>query len=173
MPKTIKKNRNYYRKLTIRKGRKNKTTIEKLVAKAFYSLTKKEMQMIDNPEQIIKTVTNLIWADSQLSLSPYQAISAYAKQRGRLNKMGTKMDIWKMFRTDGETRSVYNKFNSYMYRNGYSASKYWFDNVTIKIDRSVVFAICELPTKTKGVNYSTLEIEYNYSGGEIYAYMSL
>lgn len=171
--KNTRLNKRYYQSVKISAGRKKRETIESIVRKSYESLPKKYKTMIEDPELIINVTTNLIWADKGIKISPYAAIKSYAQQRGRMQKMGTKYDLWKSFRTDPETSAVYNKFNSYMYRHGYSASNYWFENVELKIERSVIYATCNLPNTGKGVRYDSLEIEFDYSGGEISAYMTL
>lgn len=166
-------NKRFYQRVKISAGRKKRETIEDIVRKSYQALPQKYKEMIEDPETIIKATTNIIWVDKGRSISPYAAIKSYAQQRGRMQKMGTKYDLWRAFRTDPSTSAVYNKFNSYMYRNGYSARNYWFSNVEIKVERSVIYATCELPKNSKGVRYDTLEIEFDYSGGEIVAYMTL
>ena len=164
----------------------SKEQIEKLIRRVYNSIPKKYVYERSDimPVKLFKplietdadlTIRNLagqIWSDGQTT-NPYKAFSELARSRGRKSWLGTKDEVWNLFRTDPSTSPVYNKFNSYMYRNGYSASQYWFVHSSIKRDGAVIYATCELPEKTKGVRYDTLEIEYDKSSGEIVAYMTL
>ena len=120
----------------------------------------------------VRQLTYMVMNDIK-KVNPYNAFSEWAKGLGRMSGLATKDFLWRRFKTDANTSAVYNKFNSYMYRNGYSASRYWFENVELKpMWKSIITASCELPSQTKGVRYDTLEIEYDYSSKEIYAYFT-
>ena len=145
----------------------------------------KELQK-DDEHRIIRLVSNMIYAGE--NVEPYAQIKSYIRQQYRSGWSGTKRDIWNAFKTDSETRPVYNKFNSYMYRNGYSASKYWFQNVKLERDRKIIICTCELPDKSQlksfkssyklrnireKVVYDELIIQYNYSDNTITANFTL
>ena len=164
-----KKGRVYYTKLELQRGRKKKSTIEKIIEKTAKFLPKKLQDYID--PSVIRSLTNQIWVDSYKGINSYEALKEYAKSRYRHSGMGTKEDLYRRFRTSPETSSIYNKYNSYMFRNGYSARNYWFDKVQFKNDGSWVLTEAELPRLSKGVHYDSLEINYNYSNHEIEAYL--
>lgn len=164
-----KKGRGYYTKLEIQRGRKKKSTIEQLVQNAAKYLPKNLQEYID--PAVIKSLSNQIWVDTYQSFNAYSKLKSYAESRYRQSWARTKNELYTRFRTDPETSSIYNKYNSYMYRNGHSAKRYWFDNVELKIDGSWVISTCELPKLSKGVHYDQLEISFNYSNHEIEAYL--
>lgn len=164
-----KKDRVYYTKLELRRGRKKKSTIEKLVSEVAKHLPKLYQEFID--PSIIKSLTNQIWVDSFRSFPVYSQLYENAKSAYKHSWTGTKNWLYKIFRTDAQTSSMYNKYNSYMYRNGYSASKYWFNNVDMEEDGEWILTTCELPKLTKGVHYEVLEFNYNRSTHEAEAYL--
>lgn len=95
-------------------------------------------------------------------LSPKRLFIAQAKSRARHLNIETKQFIFRNFRE--LEPAVYAKYNSYMYRNGYSASQYFYENVTLKKDKSMVTATLPLPKAKPGrFSYGELEITYDYS----------
>ena len=113
-------------------------------------------------KQTIQTVAHLVNISGEEGIDVYQALKEVAKQRYNRTYSHQKKEVWDIFKK--EETSVYNHYNSYVYRLGYSASKYWFENVKFtNLEKSLVTTILELPNKGKGVSYSTLEIVYDYS----------
>lgn len=97
-----------------------------------------------------------------------------AKKRAkRTLNLETKQYLFRRFRQ--EEPAVYAKYNSYMYRNGYSSAKYFYDNVTLKKDKDSILANLILPKAKPGrFSYSELEIFCLYSpkeDGRIEAYL--
>ena len=164
-----KKGKVYYSRLQLQRGRKKKETIERILEKTAKFLPKKLQSYVD--EAVIKALTNQIWVDKEMSFSGYTALGEYAKSRYRHSMQGTKEELYRRFRTSPETQPVYNKFNSYMFRNGHSARNWWFQNVKFTGESSWIFATCELPKLSIGVHYELLEINFNYSNHEIEAYL--
>lgn len=137
----------------------------------------------DDEYRIVRLISNMISAGEEVE--PYAQIKSYIRQQYRGSWAGTKRDIFKYFKTHLQTRPIYNKFNSYMYRNGYSAVRYWLDNVKVEKVKDVIYCHCELPSLGKlralsnrsrrwkeKVRYESLEIEYNYSSDQIVAYFT-
>lgn len=167
-----------------------------------YIYTKKGKQSVrlykytikEDAELTIRNLTSQIWFDSKkvngvdvpVEINPYTAFSELARSTARSGNIGTKEELWKKFRTDPATSQVYMRFNSYMYRNGYSAKGYWMNNVKLNTDHNINYATCELPVleqlkplskrsrrwKEK-VRFESLEISLDRSSGEISAYMTL
>lgn len=165
-----KKGRVYYTNLEITRGRKSKKTIEKLLKEARKYLKKKYQPYID--EAMIKRFTNQIWVDTDVKFKVVERLQNYAEQQRYHAAAKRKEDIYRQFRTDPRTKPVYDKFNSYMYRNGYSARNYWFNNVMLSWEENFVFATCELPALSKGIHYDVLEIDQQLTGGsEFEAYL--
>lgn len=167
-----KKHAAYFRRIgVVQAGRyTRRSRIEYIVQRSYDALPKKLKQYIDDPEQAIQVTTNLIMqSGSEGQVNPYEALRQVAVYRQKKSGDNTRAYIWARFRS--EQPSVYAKFNSYMYRQGYSASGYWFDNVALSQEGSHIEAICELPAKASGVAYFVLEIEYDFSGHELDAYL--
>ena len=164
-----KKGKVYYSRLQLQRGRKKRETIEKILKKTAKFLPKKLQDYVDN--DIIKFFTNIIYIDSYKKFDVYTGLMKQAKQKYSHSWQGTKEDLYRRFRTSPETQPIYNKFNSYMFRNGYSARNWWFQNVQFTGESSWTLSTCELPRLSKGVHYDTLEINYNNSNHEIEAYL--
>jgi hypothetical protein len=178
--KLVKRSDKYFKKLgVVTPEGKNKKTIEYIVRRSYEALPKRLKEFIENPERNIKVLTNtIIQAGRGGELKPYQAFVELAKNKQRSSYYGTKRDIFREFRV--QEPALYAKYNSYMFRRGYSSTKYWFDNVGITLDGKIARTICELPSldlkpkKTAGRPrgfYSALEIQYDLSTGRITAYM--
>lgn len=159
----------YFKRIGIvQPGRRRRSTIEYIVQRSYEALPKGLKEYIEDPEQAIKVTTNLIMqSGSEGQVNPYEALRQTALYRQKKSGDNTRQFIWNRFRE--EESSLYNKFNSYMYRQGYSARNYWFDNVALDQHGSIIRAICELPTKPQGVSYDVLDIEFDFSGQELTA----
>lgn len=72
----------------------------------------------------------------------------------------TKREIYRKFRE--EESSLYAKYNSYVYRNGFSSAKWFLDNASVKVQGSIVSITVPLP-KGKRFSYDELVLEYDYS----------
>lgn len=180
LSKLKKRSDRYFKKLgVVTSEGKSKATIEYIVKRSYEALPKRLKEFVDNPDKIIKVATNtIIQAGRGGQFSPYKALVEMAKSKQRSSYYGTKMAIFREFRVQEPT--LYAKYNSYMFRRGYSSTKYWFDNVGITIDGKIARTICELPSldlkpkKTAGRPrgfYSALEIQYDLSTSRITAYM--
>lgn len=162
----------YYKKIGIitPKGR-TKKQIEYIVSRSFDALSKNLKQYIEDRQQLISIVTNTIIASGEVGqVNPYKAIQTYARQRKRRAGGGTAEFIFRRFRE--EYPGLYSKYNSYVYRLGYSSSQYFYDNVEISETGSVIEATLELPQKTSGVVYNQLNITYDFSGQDFWAEMN-
>lgn len=148
----------------------------------------------EDAELTIRNLTSQIWLDSKkvdgvdvpVAMNPYVSFSELARSSARSGNIGTKEELWKKFRTDPATSQVYMRFNSYMYRNGYSAKGYWMNNVELDTDHNITYATCELPAleqlkplskrsrrwKEK-VRFESLEIVFDRSSGEFSANLTL
>ena len=131
--------------------------------RSYEALPKKLKEFLkEDKRQIIKTTSNLVNVSGESGLDVYQALKALAENRYSKVYSEQKKEVWDLFKK--EETSVYNHYNSYIYRLGYSASKYWFENVKFSnVEGSLVTTSLELPVKMKGTIYTTLEIIYDYS----------
>lgn len=164
--KLKKKSSSYFKKLGVvsSKGRTRKQ-VEYITERTLYSLPKnlKEFLSKEDKARIKRQITNDIMAGSDIDI--YSAISSYAKGQKRRSGGGTSETIWREFKK--QASNVYNQYNSYIYRQGHSASKYYFDNVELSQEGSIVTATVDFPYKATGKSYEYLLIEYDFSGGEV------
>jgi hypothetical protein len=169
LSKLRKRSKNYFRQLgVIKKGRRKKTTIEYIVKKTYEALPKNIQKFIEDPEQTIKSLTNMINAGYD-DINPYAAMKESARYQRKKMRYDTREELWREFKN--KEPQVYSKFNSYMYRQGLSAKYYWWDHVEYSVDGSYLYSTCELPVRSSGVQYTTLEINYDYSGYDMEAYL--
>lgn len=100
--------------------------------------------------------------DNPKGISPYKALIGNAKSlSGRsLNAIR----FYSMFRN--EAHSVYAKYNSYMYRNGFSASVYFYSNAEYSSRGKTVDITVELPKLIGNIKkYDILTISIDVSAG--------
>lgn len=154
----------YFRKIGIvTPGRRKKSTIEYIVERTYEALPKGLKGYIDDKAQIIKVVTNtIIQSGNAGQMNPYEALKQFAQYRQKKSGDNTKAFLYKRFKE--ETASVYNKYNTYVYRLGYSSAKFFMENAAMSQEGSLITAILKLPPKTNGITYEELYIEYDFSG---------
>ena len=164
-----KRSNRYFTKLGTISSKTGRRTAEYIAKRSYEALPKRIKQYIDDPEQIIKVTANLVGQSGEQGVNLYKAIRSYAQSSFNRVYSIQKKELWNEFRV--MESAVYNHYNTYMYRLGFSASKYWFENVVFSNKGgSVVTATLELPSKA-GVSYTALEIVYDYSGVSLQAYM--
>ena len=134
-----------------------------LAKRTFEALPKRLKEFVkEEKQQLIKNISHLIGVSGDEGINIYEAMTTYATKRYERTYTNRKQEIWDSFKT--MESSVYYKYNSYIYRLGYSASKYWFENVEFtNIEGSLVTARLKLPSKASGVVYDTLEIIHDFS----------
>lgn len=168
LSKIRRKPKSFFRRMgSIQKGRRRQSTIEYLVRQSYEALPRGLKEYIEDPQQAVESLTHMITGD--YSIDPYKALKEAAIYTKRKSGDNTRQFVWNRFRA--EESALYNKFNSYMYRQGYSARNYWFDNMSYEIEGSWIKTYCELPERGKGVQYNVLEIDYDFSGNELNAYL--
>lgn len=165
-----KRSNKYFKNIGKLSSRTKQRTAEYVAKRSYEALPTRLKKYVDEPEQIIKVTANLVKSSGEDGVDIFQAIKSYAQTRYNDVYSVQKKEVWNQFRV--LESAVYNHFNTYMYRLGYSASKYWFENV-IFTNRggSVITATLELPEKMSGIKYTALEILYDYSGVSLSAYM--
>lgn len=133
--------------------------IRYITKRSYQALTKEQKKYIENPSQIIENIVNQIVVSGEVGkINPFNALKQYSQQRQRETnpRIEFAKETFAMFRQ--EYPSLYAKYNSYMYRLGYSSANYFYENAEWNARGSVVTATLELPTKLSGVVYETLEI---------------
>lgn len=166
-----KKSLQYFRKIGIVRGDgRRKKAIEYIVQKSYEALSKNLKKYVEDPEQTKISVYNSIMASgSGGEIEPYNAIKQYAMDRKKKSGDNTKEYIYKRFRE--EKSNVYSKYNSYVYRLGFSSAQYFKDNAKLEQDGSIVIVTTPLPPKSRGVTYSQLIILFDFSDDYIDAEM--
>ena len=146
--------------------------ISDYISKRSYEALPKRLKeyVKDEKEQLVKIISNLISSSGEEGIDVYKAIKSYASNKFDKVYSTQKKEVWESFKA--MESSVYYHYNSYIYRLGYSASKYWFENVDFtNIEGSLVTTELELPKKINGVIYNTLEIIHDFSTGYTEAFM--
>lgn len=165
-----KRSNKYFKKIGTISSRTGKRTAEYIAKRSYEALPKRWREYVEDPGQIIKVLSNTVKQSGETGVDVYKAMRSYAESRYNRVYSIQKRELWNQFRV--LESPVYNHFNTYMYRLGYSASKYWFENVELtNKGGSVVTATLYLPQKA-GKSYTVLEMLYDYSGTYLNAYMA-
>lgn len=166
-----KKSLQYFRKIGAVPGdRRREESIKYIVQKSYEALPKNLKKYVEDPELAKSSVYNIIMTSEGYGvLDPYKALKQYATYRKKKSGDGTKEYIYKRFRE--EKSDVYSKYNSYVYRLGFSSAQWFKDNAKLEQDGSIVMITTPLPPKSRGVTYSQLVISFDFSGDYIDAEM--
>ena len=166
-----KKQSRYFQNIGIVQGDKRRSkSIKYIIERSYDALPKDLKGYIEDAEQIKANVYNLIMASGKSGeIEPYNALKQYAMDRKRRGGNNTKEYIYKRFRE--EKPDVYSKYNSYVYRLGFSSAQYFKDNTKLEQDGSIVIVTTPLPPKSRGVTYSQLVISFDFSDDYIDAKM--
>lgn len=166
-----KKQSRYFQNIGIVQGDKRRSkSIKYIIARSYDALPKDLKGYIEDAEQIKANVYNLIMASGKSGeIEPYNALKQYAMDRKRRSGNNTKEYIYKRFRQ--EVPDVYSKYNSYVYRLGFSSAKYFKEKAELSQDGSIVTVTVKLPEKTSGTAYNYLYITYDFSSDYIDAKM--
>ena len=166
-----KKSLQYFRKVGIVQGDKRRSkSIKYIVERSYDALPKGLKEYIEDAEQIRAKVYNLIMAEGKSGeVEPYNALKQYAMDRKKRSGDNTKEYIYKRFRQ--EVPKVYSKYNSYVYRLGFSSAQYFKEKAELSQEGSIVHVEVELPKKESGVVYNYLYINYDFSSDYIDAKM--
>lgn len=148
-------------------------TTEKLkyiVKRSVEALPAKIKKFIDDKEQKIDTTVHMIIAmGEEGQMEPYKAFYQHSQTIRRQKNIGTLEETYRRFRT--ETPQVYNHYNTYVYRLGFSAKQWYMDNAQVKTDKGITIITVDLPDKARGKKYEYLEISYDWSSGDFDAEM--
>lgn len=166
-----KKSNNYFKRLgAISPKGKNKKAIEYIIQRTYESLPKKIRKFIKDPALTLKITANRVYQAGKSGFDVRGSLVELARHSRRAAWYETKQEIWSAFKEQETT--IYFRYNSYMSRNGYKSTSYWFDNVTIRQDGVLITTICELPyfadpLHRRRVKYQALEIRYDISSGVV------
>lgn len=155
------------RQQTIDRSFGSKKAIEYYVKSIYNALPKKDREFLSNDYDIDLAINNLVnsimyYKDN--AVIPYESFQELIRKQKRKGYIGTKEYIYKEFRT--QEPELYNKYNSYVYRLGYSAMQWFMDKGNVEVKNSIITVDVELPDKYSGrVFYNTLHLKFERSGG--------
>ena len=167
-----KRSNKYFKKIGNVSSRTGKRTAEYIAKRSYEALPKrwKEYVSKDDEKRFIKMIAHALPYSGEKGINIFDAMKQAVREPYKRIYTSQKRELWNNFRV--LESAVYNHFNTYMYRLGYSASKYWFENVEFSNKGgSVVTATLYLPQKA-GKSYTVLEMLYDYSGTYLNAYMA-
>ena len=157
------------------KGR-TENTIRYIVTKAYENLPKnlKDFSKGWKDSTIKYTTLSIMNSGEDGEIEPYKAMLKAISDTYSNSWEGTKRDIYKQFKD--QYPSLYSKYNTYVYRLGYSSAKYFYDNVDIEKRTGSIYTLkVKLPFKLqkndRTIIYDELVIIYNYSGPSMTATM--
>lgn len=138
--------------------------LEYFVRRTWESLPKnfREVLASEKERQIKKTVKALIADRDYAKWNVYESLMEQGKSAYRRSHRDSIDIIYRSFRE--ESPSVYSKYNSYVYRLGYSSAHYFRENMDYIINGSRWEIWVDLPLKMSGTIYKQLLITYNWSG---------
>ena len=145
-------------------GRTTEKQMRYFIERSFDALPKKyQRYLMPEKERQIEKALRLIMADGEYGhYNAYLALISQAKSSYKAGH-GESIDvIYKIFRTMAP--SVYAKYNSYIYRLGYSASQYFKENMDYTTDRNMWDITLDLPYKAQGTVYNQLYIRIAWTG---------
>lgn len=164
------KARQAYNKLS----KKLKEEIGYSVVRQYYKLSKEYRQYTKGEELSIWRMTaNAIKMGYNITddgaKSAYDIMKESIRYPYRRTKRGSLREYFSQFRN--EKPDIYAKYNSYMYRQGFSSANYFYENAKIETNGSIITITLELPTRAKAVPYQMLTITKDYSQDEFDAIM--
>lgn len=161
----------YFKKIgNIRPEGRTRKEIEYIVNRSYEALSKRAKKYIDNRAQISQHIVNMIIVDGDVgNINPYKAFMRYSKDQAGIKRTDFAKRLYRRFRE--EYPGLYSKYNSYVYRLGYSSADWFFQKAKWTNNGSMVTATVELPQKTTGVVYQELELTVDASGDYFVAEM--
>lgn len=88
--------------------------------------------------------------------SAYEMMKESIKTPYKHSKRGTLREYFAEFRD--KRPDLYAKYNSYMYRLGFSSANYFYDNAKVESEGGEIVMTLELPKKIGGIVYETLTL---------------
>lgn len=170
---------NWYKNLgTIETKNKSTKTLEYIAKRSYEALPKRYKRYLDNPDFEIKNAAMMAKYSSE-GFDFYNAMLSKIERNPNFSWLKNRQKLWNEFRIRAETKKVYERYMSYMYRRGINGTQYWYDNVEFtSISSSYVYTELKIPDapgfeegKKNVVFYTALYIYYDYSGLRIEASM--
>ena len=157
------KNLSYYRKpKVVTPGRRKRSTIRYIVERSYDALPKKLKQYIEDAQDTIERLTQRIMGEGEAGkFEPYNALRQMAEYKERTEYGGTYGIVLAAFKE--QEQGIWNHYNTYVYRLGYSATKLWYAG-DLKQEKSEVTITVSLPDKASGIIYSQLVVSFDFSG---------
>lgn len=169
---------------SLRSRKRRRLSVAERVKRDYNRLSNRYKKYLqDDIAAVLTTVTHDIQKGLNLDPTTGKRVSAYellktsAQILAKHSGENTLRDLYRRFRT--EESAVYAKYNSYMYRQGYSASQYFLENAYTENRQgangkngSIIEVYVELPRNSMGrISYNMLTITFDYSGDYMEANM--
>ena len=151
----------YFKRLGQINSSAGRYTVRYIVRRSLEALPKADKKFIEDTKQLEKTLTNLGMVTDE-PIDVYKAVKSYSSQQQYKSGYPRKRELFQRFKN--EYPELFSKYNSYMYRHGFSASNYYFEHAKLSWGPSEVTATVELPSVTSVVKYGILELTEEYSG---------
>lgn len=151
----------YFKRLGQINSSAGRYTVRYIVRRSLEALPKADKKFIEDTKQLEKTLTNLVMVTDE-PIDVYKAVKSYSSQQQYKSGYPRKRELFQRFKN--EYPELFSKYNSYMYRHGFSASNYYFEHAKLSWGPSEVTATVELPSVTSVVKYGILELTEEYSG---------
>lgn len=137
--------------------------LEYFVHRAYEALPKKERRFIEDEKRLsIQRTINLILADGENSkMNVYNSFIERINAVKKMKNVATAEFVFKLFKA--QRRSLYNMYNTYVYRLGYSSAEWFIDNFDYAVDQKYILAHISLPLKPSGKVYNDLYLKVNMS----------
>lgn len=144
--------------------RTSQRTIEYFVNRAYEALPKKYKGYLESEKERILNVAihSIMLEGSESKWNVYEALKQRAQAIYKASGHQTAEFVYKCFRE--QRPDLYAKYNSYVYRLGFSSAKYFKSNFDYTSQGSRIYADVKLPAKFTGVIYGGLFIEFDFSG---------
>lgn len=138
--------------------------IEYFAKRSYEALPKKDREYLDPEKELTvkQTAMTIYHTGDNSHMNAYKSMKERIASYKRLNSIGTAEYVYKCFRE--QRPDVYAKYNSYVYRLGSSAAKWFIANMDYAQEGKVTYIHVKLPVKMSGVVYNELYIEFDFSG---------
>jgi cyclopropane fatty-acyl-phospholipid synthase-like methyltransferase len=151
----------YFKRLGQINSSAGRYMVRYIVRRSLEALPKADKKFVEDTKQLEKTLTNLVMVTDE-PIDVYKAVKSYSSQQQYKSGYPRKRELFQRFKN--EYPELFSKYNSYMYRHGFSASNYYFEHAKLSWGPSEVTATVELPSVTSVVKYGILELTEEYSG---------
>lgn len=158
------KKNTYFKRLGEINSSAGRYTVRYIVRRSLEALPKADKKYIGDLKTTERVLTNMIMVTEE-PMDVYKAAKNYSYQIQYHKGIPRLRAMFKRFKD--EYHELYNKYNSLMYRKGYSGVNYYLENAKLEFERSTATATLALPANIQAsTDYNTLELMEDLSGDE-------